>query len=282
MFRFDTPTPPTLKVDFRAGSVTIDATETAETTVELFAHRDNAAAQDLIAATVVEQRGDTVVVHMPKGGSGGLFGRSTPAIDLRIVAPTSSVLVVKTGSADVTARGSYAGSRVDSGSGDISIEHLTGSTRLRAGSGDVSVDSTAADLDVQTGSGDVEIGSVSGAASVQAGSGDVKVEHVAGAIKAQTGSGDVDLGEAESDVTAQTGSGSVLVRKVYRGRVKATGASGDVRVGVAEGTAAWLDVHTLTGRVSSDLESADEPGADEEKVRLKLNSVSGDITVVRA
>ena len=285
MYRFDTPDPPTISVEFRAGDIVVDAPETAGsttgstgTTVELTGAGDRAS-RELIDATTIDQRGDTIVVQMPKRGH-DLFNR-TPDLQLQITTTPGAALMIKSGSADVRARGSFAGSRVDTGSGHISVLHLTGSSRLRSGSGDVTLDSTEADLDVQTGSGDIRIGSVSAACGVQTGSGDVELQHVAGPMKAQTGSGDIAVADAEGDVRTQTGSGSVHLGRVVRGEVKAQGASGDVHVGLAAGTAAWLDVHSLTGRVDTDLEASEEPGTDEDKVRLQLRTVSGDITVVR-
>jgi DUF4097 and DUF4098 domain-containing protein YvlB len=280
MHRFDTPTAPNLRVEFRAGVVGIESEDTSQTTVELTGRRDDQATRDLIADTVVEQRGDTIIVHVPKRGSG--FLNRTPELDLRIVAPNGSSLHVRAASADVTAHGTFAGGRIDTGSGDVRVLRLTGAARLRSGSGDVRVDSAEGDLDVQTGSGGIEVGNVSAAASLQTGSGTIDVQHVSGDVRAQAGSGDITVGDAEQDVKTVTGSGTVRIGRVRRGEVTARGASGDIHVGIASGTAAWLDVHSLTGRVSTDLQSTDEPTADAEKVRLHLGSVSGDITVVRA
>lgn len=278
MHRFDTPNPPTISVEFRAGDIVLDAQETTQTSVELTGG-SNQASRELIDATVIEQRGDTIVVHVPERGH-GLFNR-TPNLQLHVTTPHGAALMIKAGSADISARGSFAGSRISTGSGDVSVMHLTGASRLRSGSGDVSLDSTEADLDAQSGSGDIRIGSVSAACTLQSGSGSVEVQHVAGPAKMQTGSGDISVGDAESNVMTQTGSGSVHLGRVHRGEVKANGASGDVHVGLASGTAAWLDVRSLTGRVNTDLEASGEPGPDEEKVRLHLNTVSGDIDVVR-
>ena len=40
-------------------------------------------------------------------------------------------------------------------------------------------------------------------------------------------------------------------------------------------------MRTISGRVTSGLEAGGEPVADEEQVRLQLETVSGDIDVVR-
>jgi DUF4097 and DUF4098 domain-containing protein YvlB len=280
MHRFETPTAPSLRVEFRAGTVRMEGQETIETLVELTGRRDDQATRDLIADTLIEQRGDVIVVHVPKQGL-GLLGR-TPELDLRIVAPSGSKLAVRAASADIIAQGSFAGGRAETGSGDVTVQHLTAATRLRSGSGDVRVDSAEADLDVQTGSGDIEIGSVSAAATLQTGSGDIEIAHVSGDVRAQAGSGDIKVGDAEHDVQADTASGTIRIDRVRRGEVKAQGATADIHVGVAPGTMAWLDVRTLTGRVTTDLDTSDEPAAGQEKVRIRLESVSGDVDVVRA
>jgi DUF4097 and DUF4098 domain-containing protein YvlB len=206
----------------------------------------------------------------------------TPELRLDITAPTGTRLNVKSDSADLTARGSFGQSRVATGSGDVSLEGLTGEAQVRSGSGDVHIGSSTGDITVGTGSGTIALGTLTGAATLQSGSGDVTVESVARALSVQTGSGDIEIGRADDDVKAQTGSGDVSVRRVSRGRVRAKAASGDLHVGVADGTPAWLEVKTLTGGVSNDLDTTDPVGADEQYVRLELNTVSGDIEIARA
>jgi DUF4097 and DUF4098 domain-containing protein YvlB len=280
MHRFSTPTPPRLTIDFRAGDITIDTQDVEETTVGLRGRGDDRATADMLEETVVDQRGDDIVVLVPKRWQ-GLFG-STPPLHLDITAPHGARLNVKSDSADVSARGTYGESRLTCASGDVSVERLTGPAQLRSGSGDVRVDASDEDLTVGTGSGDVHVGTAKAAVTVQSGSGNVVVESVAGALRAQTGSGDIEVRGADSDVKAQSGSGDVTVKRVARGRVRAQAASGDLHVGVADGTPAWLDVRTVTGGVSSDLESTDPVGAGEQYVRLELKTVSGDIDIVRA
>jgi DUF4097 and DUF4098 domain-containing protein YvlB len=279
MHRFSTPTPPQLSVEFRAGSITIRSDDVQETTVDLRGRSDDAATRSLLDDTVVDQRGGTVVVHVPKR-SGGLFGR-TPELLLDITAPHGSRLHVQTASADLSAHGSYGESTVASGSGDVFVERLTGSAHVRSGSGDVVIRSTTSDLTVGTGSGDVRLGTTEGDMSLQSGSGDIAVDSARAEVKVQTGSGDLRIGRAEDDVKAQTGSGDIEVAQVSRGRIRAKSASGDLGIGVVDGVAAWLDVRTLTGSVSSDLEASEAVGAEEQHVRLELSTVSGDIDITR-
>lgn len=280
MHRFTTTTPPRLTIQFRAGDISIDTHEGDETTVDLRARSNDDAARALVEETLVEQRGENIVVVVPKR-SQGLFGNA-PELSLAITAPHGTRLNVKTASADLAARGTYGESRVASGSGDVSLESLTGEAHLRSGSGDMTVDTTTAELSVGSGSGDVRVGSAAGALTVQSGSGDLVVTTATGPLKVQTGSGDIEVDEAADEVKAQTGSGDVALKRVSRGRVQVKAASGDLHVGVADGIPAWLDVRTVTGGVDSDLDATEPVGAGEDYVRLDLKTVSGDIEITRA
>ena len=279
MHHFTTVNPPRLTIELRAGAITIDTVDGADTTVDLLPRHDSAGARDVIARTTIDQRGDEIVVLAPRR-FGGLVGRSAD-LELTITAPHGAALSIDTGSADIVATGRFSTTRINSGSGDVSLGELTDSARLRTGSGDIRVQAVGRDLDVQTGSGNVELGSVAGDASVQSGSGDIRVDSGGHALRAKTGSGDVAIGASPDDLRVNTGSGDIRIDAVARGEVKVKAASGDIRTGVRRGTAAWLDVRTISGRVTSGLEAGGEPVADEEQVRLQLETVSGDIDVVR-
>jgi hypothetical protein len=279
MHHFDTPNPPRLRIEFRAGTVDITTGDVAETTVDLQPRHDSKALRDAVAATVIEQRGDEVVVLVPNR-FGGLLGRS-PDLALSVTAPHDSALAIDSGSATITAVGRYGTATVASGSGDVELGELVDSARVRSGSGRVRIDSVAKDLQVGTGSGDIVVGVVSGAGIVQSGSGDVRIVTGGAALEVKTGSGDVSIGTAPADVRVRTGSGDIAIEAVTGGDVRAKAASGDIHAGVRDGTAAWLDVRTTSGRISSDLESGGAPNGDELRAHLRLETVSGDIELVR-
>ena len=260
MHRFNTPVPPRLAIDVHAGIVTIETAESTETTIDLQPRHDSANARELIAASTIEQRGEDIVVRVPRRHR-ARFGRGTE-VALTITTPTGSRLSIETGSADVVANGQFATTTVATGSGDVELGEITDALRLRSGSGDIRVRAVAGDLDAQTGSGDVRIDSLTGAGSVQSGSGDITVGDCGRALRVKTGSGDVAVGAAPEDLRVST-------------------ASGDIRAAVRQGTAAWLDVRSIAGRITSALESGDGPAAGEQQARLDLETVSGDIDLLR-
>lgn len=258
MHRFPTPRRPQLVIELRAGTIAIDTDEVDEATIDL--HDRVGDTSDALRDTVIEQRGDAIVVFAPKHD--GLWHR-TVELDLRATVPVGTALRIATGSAPITARGRYATTSVHSGSGDVDVEAVDG------------------DADVSTGSGRIAVGSVTGAANAKSGSGDVEIGTAGTSVRVKTGSGDVSVARGGDELRASTGSGDVRIDSVDRGNVNVRVASGDIRAGVRAGTAAWLDVRTVSGRVSSELESTPGPGEADQQVRLHLQSVSGDIELLR-
>ncbi|CAN5755034.1 hypothetical protein BH20ACT4_BH20ACT4_13830 [soil metagenome] len=279
MTTFPTPSPPRLNIEFGAGSIAISTADVSQTTIHLRPHRDSESARQIVAGTTIEQHGDEILIKVPRH-SGRWLGHSNDLV-LRVTAPEGTALSVRSGSADITATGDFGATAVTTGSGDVTLEHVLDSARLRAGSGDLRVDVVDRDLDIKIGSGDVEIGAVSGSASVQSGSGDVRVGTGGSALVVKTGSGDVFVGEAPEEISAKTGSGDVRVESIGCGDVKVRAASGDISTGIANGTAVWLDVNTVTGKVRNDLDSTDAPSDSEDRVRLQLETVSGNIDIAR-
>lgn len=281
MYEFHTPSPIRLRVELWEGSITVVAKQTDTTTVGLVPESggDTSPAQDLIDRTTVEQRGDEVVVLMPRA-RGGLFRRSY-GVRAVIHVPLRSSAKLTSGSADIETRGQLGDVRVASGSGDVHLEH-TDDVEVRTGSGDLTIDTVSGSCATKSGSADVVIGSVAGDANVVTGSGDVMINSVSGTLNVKSGSGDVMVKSGGDGVDALAGSGDLVLGRVDHGRVKAKTGSGDIEIGVAQGTAAYLDVMTMSGDVRSDLNGAEAPSDGEQSVEINVLSGSGDVVLQRA
>ena len=241
MFRFTTPAPPRLSIELRAGTIAVDTADVAETTVELVPLDDSRATKEAIEATLVEQRGDDVLVHVPER-LGSFVGRA-PHIAVRVGAPDDAALRVKTGSADVVANGRYGTTKVDTGSGDVELAVIGDSARVNSGSGDVRIEHVERDAAVKTGSGDVVLGTVGGEASFASGSGDIELVTGGRALVAKTGSGNVVVGTAPPDVRVTTASGDIRIDAIEAGEVRARAASGDIHAGIAAVRVAGREPH---------------------------------------
>jgi hypothetical protein len=83
-------------------------------------------------------------------------------------------------------------------------------------------------------------------------------------------------------VSTQTASGSVTVATAVRGGISAHTSSGEVGVGVVEGTAAKLDLTTASGVVSNLLKPSDGPAEGDDTLLVQVRTASGDIDIHRA
>lgn len=271
MERFTTPGPLTLRIRNTSGEVRLETAEGEETTVELEALRNDDVSQAAVEAARVELReragGHELRVEIPERGStsklGFLFSRS-PEVLVRVTSPPGADLQVQTRSADLDARGRFGSAEIETTSGDIEIVELSGDLRLR----DVS--------------GDAHIGHIGRNAEIQTVSGDVTVEAGEGAVTLQSVSGDLAVRAAGGPVTLNSVSGDQRAEGAGNGPVSAQSVSGDIRIGIRPGVRVWIDAASRSGDVTSELEVRDGQAADGPVAELRLQSLSGDIAIVRS
>jgi DUF4097 and DUF4098 domain-containing protein YvlB len=266
---FETHQPVKLHVEIGRGRVTVHATSTTESTVEVTGeHSDE---------VVVEQSGRQISVLAPKIRT-GFFG-GEPNLIVTVTVPTHSELYVKTGSADIQATGTWGTTQVKSGSGDVEVESVDAPAVVETGSGDISVGRILEEARIKSGSGDVRVRQAGSSTVVATGSGDVEIVQAAGPTVVKTGSGDLRVATADGDVSMSTGSGDAIVERLNRGKFSLKGASGDVAVGIPSGIPVWTDISSVTGRVRSDLVGAGAPLEGQDHIELRAKTVTGDITL---
>ena len=270
MFKaFETHKRTRLYVEIGRGSVTADATDTSESTVEVTGeHSDQ---------VIVEQNGDQISVLAPKLRT-GFFGGEANLI-VTVTVPTNSELSVKTGSADIHASGTWSTTQIKSGSGQVRVDSIDAPAVVETGSGDISVGRILEEARIKSGSGDVHVQQAGSSTAVSVGSGDVAIGQAAGPTVVKTGSGDLRIATADGDVSMSTGSGDAVVERLNRGKFSLKGASGDVAVGIPAGIPIWTDISSVSGRVRSDLDGAGSPEDGQDYIELRAKTVSGDITL---
>lgn len=291
---FQTPGPVKLRVAIPKGRVKVFAEETSETRIELVAIHGDELARTWIDEAEISQSGDEVVVrvHQPwRGGMDlgavieGLLSMATMGvgggIEATVHVPLDSAANLTTGSGHIETSGRLGEVSAGSGSGAIRLDACA-EARARTGSGEITIASSPGSVDAKTGSGKVIVGKVGGNASIATGSGSSVLAEVGGEAKVTTGSGHIEVGKAGDALEAFTASGKIDIGHVDHGRIRAKTVSGKVTVGVARGTAAHLDVSTMSGRVHSELEPGGEPTDGERQVELVISTLSGNVSVARA
>jgi len=276
---FQTPGPVRLDIRLGAGEVRLETSQTSETTVRLEGLRDNDATNEAIEIARVEQRGDDILVEI-RGSR--RFGRGAEIL-IEVACPEDSSVHARTGSADIEGRGRFGSVEVETGSGDVQFGELSGDVKVNAASGDVQFSKVEGEARINTASGDIQIASIGGEAKVNSASGDVMINKAGGRFEANSASGDVLLREASSSVGVNTASGDQIIGSVVEGRIDLKSASGDLKIGIREGSTLWVDARSRSGDVRSELPVSDlPPEGDAPHIELRANSMSGDITVVRA
>ena len=277
---FSTPAPIELRVRLGGGEVAIVAEARADTEVDVQPCNPASRADvEMAEATTVDHRDGVVTVEAP-GRNGWRFGRSG-SIAVRVALPEGSAVHVDAASADVTSEGRLGSVEATTASGDVEIEHAE-VLSIKTASGDVVARHADGDVSLGTASGEIWVVEVGGDAQLSSASGDVHVGHAGGDVGIKTASGDALVDDVEGSVTAKTASGDAEVRRVRRGTVAFDTASGDLSVGIVEGTAAWLDVQSLTGKVHTSLNDADGPVEGGDTVRIRARTISGDVSITRA
>jgi hypothetical protein len=235
--------PVELVVRVPSGSVEIESADTSE--VEVTVEPLNDAARKAIDDVALEFSGNRLLVDAGGGPRLGLFLR-TPSFRVSVRAPHESRLELASVSADVRADGRFGF------------------------------------VEAKTVSGDLSVGDVLEDAEVKTVSGDVKLRHVAGHVAVNTVSGDVKIAEAVRGVDAKTVSGDQSIDSVTEGQTQLQSVSGDIRVGIQQGSGVWFDLRSASGKTVSELEPADGPAGDGPSIELRAKAVSGDIRIVRA
>ncbi len=254
-YDFATPDPPKLRFGIGAGRVEIETADVAETTVEVEAIRGNV--EDL----KVEQRGRDIVVE----GRKRLGLKSDQEFDIRIRAPYGSEVDANVASAPFRATGRLSKLEVNTASGDVQVENVE------------------RDVKIHSASGDVQLGSVGGRTDVNTASGDVQVDSAGGGGTIRSASGDVQIAEAARQVKLQTASGDMVIGSIAEGSIDVKSASGDVRVGIKQGSRLHVDARSLSGDTTSEVELGGvETATGGPLVEVKGTTMSGDIRIVRA
>jgi DUF4097 and DUF4098 domain-containing protein YvlB len=276
---FDTPEPITAVIEITAGRVQINASDRADTVVEV-RPRDESKDADVHAAeqTQVEYANGQLSVRAPKNKLRSLLGRY-PSIEVTIELPSDSRVDAK-GWADYRSEGRIGESSFDTAAGSIRLDQ-TGGLKLRTAAGNVSVGRSSGHTDVSTSSGKIWIGEIDGAAVVKTANGDITVGEVTDDVRLNTANGDITVYRALAAVSAKTAYGSVRIGEVVRGTVVLETSFGELELGVREGTAAWLDVNSKHGSVRSELEASDSPEASADTVEVRARTGYGDIVIRR-
>ncbi|HXS63353.1 MAG TPA: DUF4097 family beta strand repeat-containing protein [Streptosporangiaceae bacterium] len=243
-----------------AGSVRIIAAPTETITVDLEPTRPGRHDDELISHFTVELVDDRLEVSEPSEQTTWL--RHHSGFDLTVTVPTGSCCLVSTVSASLECTGELGALDAKTASGSVEAATIAGPAILNTVSGRIEVADITESVTAKTASGRVGLG------------------RVGGDINVGTVSGRVEIGVAEASVAAQTATGRVQIDRLIRGKAEISTVSGSIEASVAPGAGIYLDLASISGRVTSDLQPSPDQG--EVDLNLKCRSASGSIRIGRA
>lgn len=278
---FATPEPISVTIDVAVGDVRLIASERTDTVVEVRPSNelDDSDVQTA-QQTRVEYANGTLTVRGPKARAFDLSKKSR-SVAVLIELPTGSAVHGDMSAGDVHSTGVLGDCRFKTSVGHCRLDR-TGRVRLDT-CGHITVDGVDGAAEVATSSGHVHLGEVRGAAVIRTANGKVDIGTVTGDLGVRAANGDIFVGRAGAGVEAKTSNGTIRIGEVARDSVTLHTATGDLEIGVAAGTAAWLDLKTGHGRVHNALDEIDQrPDTSEETVEVRAHTSFGDITVRRS
>ena len=279
---FDTPAPISVTVDLSVGDLRVNAAERTDTVVEV-RPSDPGKQSDVAAAeqTRVEYANGSLLIKTPSGWRRFGSRKGADSVDIVINVPAGSQLHAECGVASLHCAGRLGDSRLNTGVGDVQVSEASTVT-IRTGAGDITVDRTTGHADIKTGTGRVRVGSISGTAVVRNSNGDNWIGDVSSDLRVSSANGRIVVDHAGATVTAKTANGEIRIGGVRSGAIVAQTAMGAIDIGVAEGVAAWLDLHTSFGNVANGLDATAKPEPGVDSVEVRARTSFGDITIHRA
>ena len=277
---FDTPSPVDVTIEIFAGDVHVTATDRTDTVVEV-RPGDDQDPKDVEAAelTRVEYADGKLLVKTPKAGLAYPWKKWT--VEVRVEVPTGSAVRGSTGMGDFRLTGRLGECRIKTGTGNVEVDR-TGPLRLHTATGNVTVDAVDGDAEISTSSGTLRVGEIDGGAVVRNSNGPTTIGKVAGDLRMRASNGDISVAAAAAGVDAKTANGAISIGEVLRGSVVLKTSMGDIEVGIGEGTAAWLDVNTASGRVRNSLDESRSRPDRPDTVEVRAQTSFGDITIHRS
>jgi DUF4097 and DUF4098 domain-containing protein YvlB len=279
MHEFHTPTPISARLSLLVAGVRVDASARDTTTVELRPSDPNDPRDvEMVQRTEVEFEDGALSVRSPR--SLRSF-KPRGSIEVHVQLPTGSSVRAETATGSFRATGTLGKCRIDTAAGEIAIERAR-IAKISKAAGQVTIGEVDEATTIESATGEIRIDAIGGSAKIANANGDAWIGAIEGDLKITGANGDIVVERCGGSVSASTALGAVRLLSAAQGRIKVDSARGDIEIGIAEGTAAWLNLNTTFGRARSELDAADAPVEHERTVEVSASTAFGDITVRRA
>jgi hypothetical protein len=273
---FATPGPVTATVEVAGAQVRVTASDRTDTVV-LVEPRDAASRRDVKVAgkTKVDLAGGQLTVKTTTPGD------KSGSVAITIDLPAGSSLAAYLAHSSVQVDGSVGQFELHMASGRVQLDRID-ALRANISAGEVAIAHIAGRADIEGGAFAVRIGEVGGPVGITGSGGQAWIGRAAADLELSSSSGGFDIDRADGSVTATTASGAIRIGRMTHGQAKLMNGSGNIEVGISDGTAASIDVTSERGAVRNSVASPEGAGATDATVTVHARTRHGDIIIQRA
>lgn len=270
---FTTPGPIAATVEVAGARVRVTASDRTDTVV-LVEPINGASRSDVKVAgkTKVDFTGGQLSVKTTTPGDKG--GSVAITIDL----PVGSSLAAYLAHSSVQADGPIGRCELHLASGQVRLDRID-ALRANIATGEVAIGRIAGRADIDGGAFAVRIGEVEGTVGLSSSGGHAWIGHASAGLDLSSGRGDFDIDRADGNITATTGNGAIRIGRMTHGQAKLTNGSGNIEVGISEGTAASIDANSERGAVHDFVSSQGNADQSDHKVMVHARTRHGDIII---
>jgi len=274
---FATPGPIAATVVVGGAQVRVNASDRTDTTV-LVEPIDKASKTDVKVAskTKVDFAGGQLSVKTTV--SGDKNGSVVITIDL----PAGSSLVAYLAHSSVHADGSFGECELHMASGQVQLDRIS-ALQANIAAGEVTIGHIAERATIDGGAFAMRISEVKETVKLtSSGAGQTWIGHASADLDLSSGHGGFDIDRADGSVTAKTADGAIRIGRLTRGQAELLNGSGNIEVGISEGTAARVDANSERGLVRNSVPSQENPDTSDNQVTVHARTRYGDIIIQRA
>ena len=274
---FDTPGPIAATVVVAGAQVRVTASDRTDTVV-LVEPIDKASKTDVKVAnkTKVDFAGGQLSVKTTVSGD------KNGSVVITIDVPAGSSLVAYLAHSSVHADGSLGECELHMASGRVELDRIN-ALQANIAAGEVTIGHIAGRATIDGGAFAMRISEVKDTVRLSSsGAGQTWIGHASADLDLSSAHGGFDIDRADGSVTAKTGDGAIRIGRLTRGQAELLNGSGNIEVGISEGTAARVDANSERGSVRDSVPSQENPDTSDNKVTVHARTRHGDIIIQRA
>jgi hypothetical protein len=273
---FATPGPIIATVVVAGAQVRVTASDRTDTVV-LVEPIDKASKKDVKVAskTKVDFAGGELSVKTTVSGDEN--GSVVITIDL----PAGSSLIAYLAHSSVHADGSFGECELHLASGRVQLDRVN-ALQANIAAGEVTIGHIAERAGIDGAASAMRISEVKDTVKLSSSGGQTWIGHASADLDLSSGSGSFDIDRADGSITAKTGNGAIRIGRLTRGQAELLNGSGNIEVGISQGTAARVDATSERGSVRNSVPPQEYPDTSDNKVTVHARTRHGDIIIQRA